>query len=193
MDNVNVKDNEDGSIRIGSNTYVEVEPLLFQSIDTPSFFAVFVGNDRGEVEFLAFGGTSTYQKAAWYETMNFQLILAGLSLLTFLSMAIVWPFKRHGHWMAWAVSLMNLAFTVGFGLLFMKTDFLIWFKTLPLSTRVVLSIPWVSGALSLSLPVFLAKVWRDEAASWWGRTHYTLVTLASFALFWLANFWNLIL
>ena len=161
-------------------------------MDTPSFFAVFVENDRGEVEFLAFGGTSTYQRATWYETMTFHLVLAGLSLLTFLSMAIIWPFKRHGHWMAWEVSLVNLAFIVGVGLL-MKADFLIWFKTLPLSTRIVLSIPWVSGALSLSLPVFLAKVWRDEATSWWGRVHYSLVTLASFAFLWFVNYWNLIL
>jgi hypothetical protein len=195
LDNVNVKDNGDGTLSIGSGVYVEVEPLIFQSVDPPGFFVVFVENVAGEVEFLTFGGTGSYQRVPWYQSMNFQIVLVGAILLVSLSMLIAWPIKRQGHWMAWVVSLLNLGFIVGVGMLFVTeiTDLLLFFKTIPLGARIVFAFPWIIGLLSLSLPVFLVLMWKDGDTSWWGRTHYTLVTLASFAVFWLANFWNLIL
>jgi hypothetical protein len=110
-------------------------------------------------------------------------------------MLIAWPITRQGHWMAWAVSLLNLGFIVGVGMLFVNeiTDMLLFFKTIPIGVRILFAIPWIIGILSLSLPVFLVLMWKDGDTSRWGRTHYLLVTLASFAVFWLANFWNLIL
>jgi CubicO group peptidase (beta-lactamase class C family) len=195
LDNVNVRDNGDGSLRIGSGVYVEVEPLVFQSVKNLGFFVIFVENQVGEVEFLTFGGTGSYQKAPWYQSMNFQIILVGVITLISLSMLIAWPIKRQGHWMAWAVSLLNLGFIVGVGMLFITqiTDLLLFFKTIPIGARILFAMPWIIGILSLSLPVFLVLMWKDGDTSWWGRTHYLLVTLASFAVFWLANFWNLIL
>ncbi len=194
-DNVNVKDNGDGSLRIGSRVYVEVEPLVFQSVESPGFFVIFVENAEGEVEFLTFGGGGSYQKVPWYQGVSFQIPLVGAIALVSLSMAIAWPIARQGHWMAWAVSLLNLGFVGGVGLLFVPeiTDLLLFFKTIPLGARILLALPWIIGVLSLSLPVFLVSMWRDRDSSWWGRAHYTLVTLASFATVWLASFWNLIL
>jgi hypothetical protein len=195
LDNVNVKDNGDGTLSIGSGVYVKVEPLVFQNVESPGFFVVFVENQVGEVEFLTFGGTGSYQRVPWYQSMNFQRVLLGVILFVSLSMLIAWPIKRQGHWMAWAVSLLNLGFIVGVGLLFVNeiTDLLLFFKTIPIGVRILFAIPWIIGILSLSLPVFLVLMWKDGDTSWWGRTHYLLVTLVSFAVFWLANFWNLIL
>jgi len=195
LDNVDVKDNGDGTLSIGSGVYVEVEPLVFQSVESPGFFVIFVENAAGKVEFLTFGGTGSYQKVPWYQSMNFQLVLVGAITLVSLAMLIAWPIKRQGHWMAWAASLLNLGFTVGVGMLFVTeiTDLLLFFKTIPIGVRILFAIPWIIGILSLSLPVFLVLMWKDGESSWWGRTHYTLVMLASFALFWTANFWNLIL
>ncbi len=68
LDNVDVADNDDGTISIGSKRYTEVEPLLFQSESDPGFFVVFVENETGEAEWLTFGGTGSYQKVSWYET-----------------------------------------------------------------------------------------------------------------------------
>jgi CubicO group peptidase (beta-lactamase class C family) len=195
LDNVDVKDNGDGALSIGSGVYVEVEPLVFQNVESPGFFVVFVENQAGEVEFLTFGGTGSYQRVPWYQSLNLQRILLGAILIVSLSMLIVWPIKRHGHWMAWAVSLLNVGLIVGVGMLFVEqiTDLLFFFKTIPIGVRILFAIPWIIGLLSLSLPVFLILMWKDENSSWWRRAHYLLVTLASLAVFWMASFWNLIL
>jgi hypothetical protein len=194
LDNVDVKGNGDGTLSIGSGVYVEVEPLVFQSVESPGFFVIFVENAAGKVEFLTFGGTGSYQRVPWYQSLNFQLVLLGVLFLVSLSMAIVWPIKRQGHWMVWVVSLLNLGFFVGVGMLFVTelTDLLLFFKTIPFGVRILFAIPWLIGILSLSLPVFLVLMWKDGDTRWWGRMHYLLVTLAPFGVFWLANFWNLI-
>ena len=195
LDNLNVKDNGDGTLSIGSGVYVEVEPLVFQNVESRGFFVVFVENQAGEVEFLTFGGTGSYQKVPWYQSKNVQIVLVGAIILVSLAMLIAWPIKRQGHWMAWAVSLLNLGVIVGVSMFFVEeiTDLLLFFKTIPIGVRILFAIPWIIGILSLSLPVFLVLMWKDGDTSWWGRTHYLLVTLVSFAVFWLANFWNLIL
>jgi hypothetical protein len=195
LDNVDVKDNGDGSLSIGSGIYVEVEPLVFQSVESPGSFVIFVENPAGEVEFLTFGGTGSYQNVPWYQSVNSQILLVGAITLVSLSMLIVWPMKRQGHWMAWVVNLLNLGFIVGVGMLFVAeiTDLLLFFKTIPTGVRILFAMPWIIGLLSLSLPVFLILMWKDGDTSWWGRAHYLLVTLASFTVFWLAKFWNLIL
>ena len=195
LDNLNVKDNGDGTLSIGSGVYVEVEPLVFQNVESRGFFVVFVENQAGEVEFLTFGGTGSYQKVPWYQSKNVQIVLVGVITLVSLAMLIAWPIKRQGHWMAWAVSLLNLGVIVGVSMFFVEeiTDLLLFFKTIPIGVRILFAIPWIIGILSLSLPVFLVLMWKDGDTSWWGRTHYLLVTLVSFAVFWLANFWNLIL
>jgi hypothetical protein len=194
LDNVYVKDNGDGTLQIGSGEYQEVEPLVFQNIESPGFFTIFVENLNDEVEFLTFGGTGSYQKVPWYQTKNFQILLVGAISLISLTMLITWPITRQGHWMGWVVSLLNLGFLVGIALMFVPsiTDMLIFFKTIPLGVRILFILPWIIGILSISLLYFLVALWKDGDATWWGRVHYTLLTASSFTLVWFANFWNLI-
>jgi len=195
LDNADVKDNGDGTLRIGSGIYQEVEPLVFQNTEHPNFHVIFAENQDGDVEFLTFGGTGSYQKVPWYQTKNFQIGVLVFTALVSLAMAIIWPITRQGHWMGWAVSLLNLGYIVGIVLIFVPavTDMLVFFKTVPVGIRILFAVPWVIGTLALSLPVFLVIMWKDGDVSWWGRIHYTLMTASSFAIFWLANFWNLIL
>lgn len=195
LDNYNVKDNGDGSLSIGSGVYVEVEPLVFQSLESPGSFVVFVENKAGEVEFLTFGGTGSYQKVSWYESMNFQIVLVGVITLISLSMLIAWPIKRQSHWMAWVVSLLNLGVIVGVGMLFVReiTDLLLFYKKVPVGATILFTLPWIIGLLSLSLLVFLAQTWKKGNISWWGKVHSILVLLSGFATIWMANLWNLML
>jgi CubicO group peptidase (beta-lactamase class C family) len=195
MDKVSVKDNGDGTLKIGSNNYVEAEPLVFQSKKNPSFFAVFVENKQGEVEYLSFGGTGTYKKSNLFEGMSFTILLVGMITLTFLSMLVIWPIKRQGHWMVFAVSLLNLGYIVGIALLALGVlaDLLILFKMIPLQVQILFSVPWISGIMTLGLIVFLIKLWKKESAPMWGEVHYASVIVTSFALFWFANYWNFIL
>jgi len=195
LDNVDVKNNGDGNLKIGSGIYQEIGPLVFQNLKHPGFHIIFVENQAGEVEFLTFGGTGSYQKVPFYQTKNFQIGLLAVVTLVSLSMLIIWPITRQGHWMAWAISILNVGFIAGVALLFVPrvTDMLIFFKTIPISFRILFFIPWITGFLALSLPVFLVSAWKDGDVSWWGKIHYTLMTGSSFATVWLAYFWKLIL
>ncbi len=194
LNNVNVKDNGDGTLQIGSGTYHEVEPLVFQNVESPASIVVFMENDSDEIEFLTFGGTGSYLKAPWYQTMNFRIGLVAVITLASLSMAVLWPFTRQGHWIVWVISFLNLGMLAGVAILLSGTaDLLVLFKTIPFGGRLLMMLPWLIGILALGLLVFLVKIWKDRAASWWGKVHYSLVTLASIALVWAANFWNLIL
>jgi CubicO group peptidase (beta-lactamase class C family) len=195
LDNVDVKNNGDGTVRIGSGTYIEVEPLVFQNVEYPTSFVVFIENQNGEVEFLTYGGTGSYQKVPWYQSKNVQIVLLAAVLLISLSILIVWPLKRNGPWLAWVVSLLNLGFIAGVGLLFVPsvTDLLIFFKTIPVSVKILFAFPWLIGLLSLSLPVFLARMWKDGNVTWWTKTHYILALFSAVLTVWLASFWNLML
>jgi CubicO group peptidase (beta-lactamase class C family) len=195
LDFVSVKNNGDGTLRIGSGNYVEVEPLVFQSVNSPDFFVIFIENLMGEVEFLTFGGTGSYQKVPWYQAKNVQIAFLGVISLVSLWMVIAWPITRKGHWMVWVVSLLILGFIGGVGMLFVSsvTDLLIFFKTIPVSIKILFTLPWVIGLLTLSLPVFLFQIWKEGNTPWLGKIHYVLVMLSAAATVWLANFWKLIL
>ncbi|MGD2026594.1 MAG: serine hydrolase domain-containing protein [Anaerolineales bacterium] len=193
LDNVDVGDNRDGSITIGSNRYEEVEPGLFRSLSAPNFFVVFTEDETGAARYLTFGGTGSYKKVPGYQSLNTQLGVVGGMLLVFLSMTIVWPFTRYGSIVFWLVSLLNLVFFVGFALIMTQADIVQFFKTIPFGAKLVFAIPWISGALSLSLPFLLALVWKDAAVPLLGRLHSSLTTAASFIFIWFTYFWRLFL
>jgi CubicO group peptidase (beta-lactamase class C family) len=190
LDNVNVSDNGDGTITIGSKQYVEVEPLLFQSKTDPGFFVVFVEDDGGEIVWLTFGGTGSYQKVRWYETPTFQLIMAAIMLLGFLSFMIIMPFSHYRHWPVWLMSLIGLAFLAGLATMMMQADLILFFKTIPLATKLLFLLPWLSGALALTYPLALTCLWRMRpAARVW--LLYGLNMAAAAAFIWFVNYWNL--
>jgi CubicO group peptidase (beta-lactamase class C family) len=195
LDNVDVKDNGDGTLRIGSGNYVEVEPLVFQSMTDPGFFVIFIENQMGEIEFLTFGGTGSYQKVPAYEAVNTLLVVVAAILLSSISMIIIWPLTRKVHWIVWAVSLLILAFFVGVGLLFVSsvTDLLIFFKTIPVAVRLLFVLPWIIGVLALILLGFLLRMWGAGDIPAWTKIHYVFVLMAAVATVWLASSWNLML
>ncbi len=188
-----VKGNGDGTLKIGPRDYVEVEPDLFQSKASPDSFVVFVENDQGDVEFLTFGGTGSYQKTGWIQSANAQIAFAASILLVFLSFALLWPFTRQGPWLAWIVSLLGLVFWVGFALILTgQVDLLLFFKTIPLSFRLLSFLPRLIGILALVLPLFLSAIWRNNGAPLWAKIHYSLVNVAALSLVWFAYFWKVL-
>jgi len=193
LDNVSVINNQDGSLQIGSGRYVEVEPLVFQNTDYPGAFVVFVENLKNEIEFLTFGGTGSYKKTNWYETFNFQVGLAGFMLLVFLSQAVVWPFFRQGSRLIWGISLIDLMFLVGFGVMMSKADLILFFKTVPLTTRILLLLPWISGILFLLLPLAMTNLWGNETIPRWVQIQQTVTSVSSILFLWFAAYWRLFL
>jgi hypothetical protein len=190
LDNVNVSDNGDGRVTIGSKRYVEVEPLLFQSETDPTFFVVFVEDDAGEVAWLTFGGTGSYQKVRWYETPTVQFALVAIMLLGFLGFVIVMPFSRHRHWPVWLMSLISLAFLAGLATMMMQVDLILFFKTIPPVTRLLFLLPWLSSLLVLTYPLVLATLRRKRpSARVW--LLYTLNMVATAVFIWFISYWNL--
>ncbi len=195
LDNLDVKANENGTLSIGSGIYQQVEPLVFQSTTYPNFHVIFVENQDGEVEFLTFGGTGSYQKAPWYQSKNFQIGFLTAITISSLAILIVQAFKPEGQWLGRAVSSLNLIFIGGVAMIFVSrvTDMLVFFKTVPVTIQILFFIPWMIGLSALLIPVFLIFVWKDKEVSRWGRIQYTLLSIVSLGLFWVANFWNLII
>jgi hypothetical protein len=128
-----------------------------QSLSDPGFYVVFVENDDGAVQWLTFGGTNSYAKVRWYETPPFQLGLVGALLLVFLATVFVLPFSQHKHWSVWLMALLNVVFFAGVAVMMVGADLVLFFKTIPAATQALFLLPWLSGALALTLPVVLRR------------------------------------
>ena len=190
MDNVNVSDNGDGRLTIGSRQYREVEPLVFQSETNPNFFVIFVEDDAGEVAWLTFGGTGSYAKVHWYETPTFQIgLVAVIFIISFLVVVAV-PFSRHRYWLVWTMSLLNILFLAGVTWMMLQADLILFFKTIPLTTRLLFLLPWLSGVLTLTLPFVLASLWRNRATARM-RLLYGLNSIVAIGFIWFVYYWHL--
>ena len=190
LDNVTVDNNGDGTITIGSNRYAEVEPLLFQSKRDPASFVLFVPDDQGAISLLTFGGTNSYTKVNWYETPPVQLALAAAIFISFLAFVLLMPFSHVRAWPLWIMSLLGLLFFVGLALMMLRADLVLFFKTIPLATRLLFLLPWLIAALALTIPIALAFLRRKRpSAPVW--VLYGLNTAAAAAFIWFVAFWNL--
>jgi len=66
FEQVQVRDDGNGTLTVGSNRYAEVEPLLFQRTDGDSY-VVFRKDHNNNINHLFFG-TAAYKKVPWHET-----------------------------------------------------------------------------------------------------------------------------
>ncbi len=72
---------------------VQVQPLLFQSIDD-KYVCAFRRDASGGITHLFTNGTTAFEKLSWYETTAFQRGLFAACLLVFLFVSIVLPLVR---------------------------------------------------------------------------------------------------
>ena len=73
----------DGAIRWNGRRWLEVEPLLFRSVDSPDYI-VFRENDHGDiVELDAWG--ATYERVGWREQAPFHLAVLAICVIAFLA------------------------------------------------------------------------------------------------------------
>jgi hypothetical protein len=190
---VDVWDNQNGTITIFGTPLVEVEPLVFQDTQNPRFFVVFIENKRGDVEYLSLGGTGSYRKSAWYETINFIGGFLAVVSLIFLSALLTWPFSRRSHWLVWVVSLLNLMFLAGMALLLSKSDYILLYKTIPLAWKTVLVLPWFSLIGTIGLIAVLFSQWSKPSLHRRNKIFTAVVTTGSIAFLWLIFYWHMIL
>ena len=73
-----------------------------------------------------------------------------------------------------------------------RADLILFFKTVPATTKLLFLLPWLSGGLALALPVALVALWQNQATAWL-RLLYGLNGAAATAFLWFIYYWNLYL
>lgn len=188
--------------------FVEVQPLYFRQVDGP-FSIVFREDDKGHITYMFTDLVPQYAfvKLQWYETPGFNMMLALVCILIFLSMLPVALIRfiqsrRSGdNWrpalrgaraadrIILSISLLNLLFVAGIAL---------WFRPMrpselhgiPLIVEIVMALAVLTALLTVGATVYTVLAWKN---SYWGiahRVYYTLVTIAAIAFIWFLNYWN---
>jgi hypothetical protein len=148
-----------------------------------------------------------YVKLDWYETPGFNMVLAQVCVLVFLSMVPVGLIRvirnrradanqtsasrgsRVADRIILAISLLNVLFVVGIAL---------WFRPMhpselhgiPRIVEIVMGLGILSAVLTPGALVYTALAWKN---SYWAvayRVYYTLVTIAAVAIVWFLYYWN---
>jgi len=208
-----IRDGGDGTLVIPMGEgremrFVEVESLYFRQVDG-SFSLVFREGDRGRITYMFtdiiphYG----YVKLDWYETPGFNMVLALVCVLVFLSMLPVALIRfirsrrsggdqnpasrgaRVADSIIFSIILLNVLFVVGIAL---------WFRPMhpselhdiPLIVEIVMGLGVLAAVLTVGALVYTVLAWKN---SYWGvayRVYYTLVTIAAVAFVWFLHFWN---
>jgi CubicO group peptidase (beta-lactamase class C family) len=190
LNNVSVKDNQDGTITIGSRRYTEVEPNVFQSETNPGFFVLFAEDDNGSVNWLTFGGTGSYQKVNWYETPTTQIALIGFMLISFLTGFFITVFSRKKNWLIGLINLLGLVFIFGLAYMMTQADLIFFYKTIPSTLKLLFLLPWVVSGISVIYVLYLAKVWQTLSTTK-QKLMYSLNFVSVICFIWFAQYWNL--
>ncbi|TNE43117.1 MAG: class A beta-lactamase-related serine hydrolase [Deltaproteobacteria bacterium] len=180
--------------------HVEVKPDVFQEADGPNRF-VFYRDKKGRIAGLMMNmfPIMSFLPTPWYETLSFNVLLLGLAALFLLlgfifrptGLLMVFP-KQH-----WGNGAERAAGFAGFFLVF---SYLLILGALVVTTGedVIFAPPHVAWLRILYIPillsavmaVFVAMAWKQSYWTFWGRLHYTLLTLTSLGFAWFLLFWN---
>lgn len=191
---------------------IPVEPFLFQGIEDRDY-TTFAEDEAGNIAY-AFNPIGpkigVFEKVAWFETLWFQLSLAGICAAIFLSACSIWPgvllkksfgnlsnypqgkLARRGWMIAGLVSVFHLIFLIGSPLTLWSMGLWKVIYGIPPLIIAFLCLPPIAIGLTFALPVFAALNFRDKSQSVTGRSHYLLVTLAAFGFIYFLTYWNLL-
>lgn len=186
--------------------FVEVEPLFFRQV-AGSLSIVFREDDQGRITNLFFDLIPHYGyvRMDWYELSGFNMVLAQVCILLFLSilpMAVV-RFMRNRRPVSvpasrgariadsilFGVSLLNVLYVVGIAL---------WFRPMhpselhdiPQIVEIVMGLGVLSALLTPGALIYTVLAWKDR---YWGvvyRVYYTLGALAAVGFVWFLHYWN---
>jgi hypothetical protein len=189
---------------------VEVEPLSFRQPDGP-LGVVFRQDDRGRIThmFADLAPQFAFEKLNWYETPRFNMALALVCVLIFLSVIPVILIRairnrrssaeqkpasrsaRAAYWSLLGISVLNLLFVSGTVMVVLGSLGFPLFGV-PLIYQIVLGLGVLSAVLTAVALVYTMLAWKNR---YWGiasRLYYTLGTVAAVAFVWFLNYWNLL-
>jgi hypothetical protein len=197
--------------------YVPVEPLVLRRVAggpqlldglqvDPGDTLAFRENEAGEIAYgLVPLQNVAFEKLAWYEYPEVQLGTLGTLLLLFVSAVVLLPLgaligrlrrrsrggrpgSRLGLWVGWVVSALNLVFL--FVMLLSFGQDLVY--GVPLSIRVILLVPIVTGVLSLVFLILAGMAWIRGTWPLVGRLYYSMLALASVCFILFVGYWNML-
>ncbi|HYG57506.1 MAG TPA: hypothetical protein VD902_05510, partial [Symbiobacteriaceae bacterium] len=198
--------NHDGSINVqGVGRCVEVEPLLFQTLDGAQYVA-FREDGAGRVTQIAVM-SRRYIRLLWWEHKLVHAAVLGLSALAFAWMLLAWLVRlrrgtAQGRAARLAVALLravcgvNLAFAIGLVVTLLVTglegggtplDY-----GIPPLLIALLGLPLLSVALTGACIAGAAVAWRRCFWTLAGRVQHSVVTLCSVAFLCSLWYWNMI-
>lgn len=202
-DEVEVRDNGDGSLAIGFGSWVEIEPLVFQWAEGGPHYRGFGRDADGKIAYL-FIESGAYERAPWFATSGFTVRWIVISASTFLLAlvtliaSVFWRRSRSegshhpGRAALAAVCGLNLGFLVGLMLFLGTMDIQDLFKGVPSSLSALLVLPIVAGLLALTLPYYSARAWWRGESNLAGRLGFTLTTLVALLFIPFLQYWNLL-
>ena len=200
---------EEGYVLIGPKKYVEVQPGILQSLTNRGSEAALTTDKSGQAYLIA-NAPSALIKATWYQTPTFHLSLLSIGLLFLLVTWIVWLisfaralFERQPRQVLLArlarvigavFVVLLLAFIAGFIVLISDvepvSEIPLFMLEAPTFLPVVFSIPPILAVVGIALLAFTLLAWAKGFWSLRGRWHYTLFTLAAWAMLWELVYWN---
>lgn len=171
---------------------VQVEPLLFQSLDD-DYFCAFRSGEHGAITHLFTSGTSSLEKVPWFETLPFQRTLCAVTFVLLMAFSfhairrrvLDEPLQRPVGW----VSNLLMLHGLGLGLVLILTPAIEresgFMYGLPWSMWIVQTLPLIAVACT----VWLIVVWvRSKSV----RSFATLAVLATGGYLWFLNTWSLL-
>ena len=211
LGSLEIHDGGDGTVAVPMGEgielrFVEVEPLYFRQVDGP-YSMVFREDDQGNIVYMFTDLITEYgfRKLDWYETPGFNMMLALVCVLMFLSMipvALVRFIQNRRSRSASASRSARLADSILFGISLLNVLFVVgialWFRPmhpselhgLPQVVEIVMGLGVLSALLTPAALVYAVLAWKDR---YWGaayRVYYTLGTLAAVGFVWFLHYWN---
>jgi hypothetical protein len=193
----------------GTVTWVEIEPLLFQSSDG-RFLMAFKEDAQGRISDMSvrlYQLPLDFERISWYESMGVLLVsLLGTSLL-FLSAIVGWPLvalirrirkrplpPRPAQYARWTAAIVAVCGVFLMSNLLIE-DFIFgrvnpFVNPLPLI--ISLLIIHLGVLLALTLPYFTWRAWRGRYWNMVSRIHYTVITAGALIFVLVAAYGNIL-
>ncbi len=190
---------EEGKLTFFGKTFIETEPSVFQQKNGDRVLA-FEVDEKGQP--WMFMGVLAFFQVPWHQTLNFVLIVLGISLLIFLSSWFIWPFRKKQNkngfskpnggilWFTSLLGVFDISLFVWLILQLLQygSTFVFPQATVTLISNLYwLAVPWTLIVLVIAVRSWLLKSWTT---GW--RIYYSLVVLASMAILWLVLNLNLL-